>query len=464
MNEFFDETFEADTKAIDDLFTNYKTDSERFRQQLASIITNPSKFLDVEKVKAEKDLLDSKVSSNIQRLELKKKEPSQVVELESLSNIISTIKDLIASANIRIEEHNKVVENIKKERRDLTAQVWKYLLDIELKDDLVDYKKRKNDLSKAIDSMEKKIAEVKEEKGKKETDLRKLEKQTTSIQPTIDGINSILSSFGFQGFSITKSDDRKNYKLLRSNGEDAKDTLSEGEKNFISFLYFYHLLKGSDSESGITTDRVVVFDDPVSSLDSDILFVVSSLIKGLFDEVRAGTGYIKQVFVLTHNVYFHKEVTFNSNRRDKAMNEETFWIIRKSGMKSKIEKYDSNPIKTSYELLWAEVRNPDRSNLTIQNTLRRILENYFKILGGVKPDEICSMFEGKDIQICKSLFSWVHAGSHYAYDDIYLSIDDTMVETYLKVFKDIFDKTKQSAHYNMMMGEENITEPEEVTE
>ena len=133
-------------------------------------------------------------------------------------------------------------------------------------------------------------------------------------------------------------------------------------------------------------------------------------------------------------------------------------------MKSKIEKYDSNPIKTSYELLWAEVRNPDRSNLTIQNTLRRILENYFKILGGVKPDEICSMFEGKDIQICKSLFSWVHAGSHYAYDDIYLSIDDTMVETYLKVFKDIFDKTKQSAHYNMMMGEENITEPEEVTE
>jgi len=464
LNEFFDETFEADTKAIDDLFTNYKTDSERLRQQLDSIITNPSKFLDVEKLKAEKDLFDSKVSSNIQRLELKKKEPSQVVEMESLSNIISTIKDLIASANARIAEHNKVVENIKKERHDLTAQVWKYLLEIELKDDLVYYKKRKNDLSKAIDSMEKKIAEVKAEKRKKETKLRELEKQMTSIQPTIDGINGILASFGFQGFRLAKSDNGKSYKLIRPNGEDAKDTLSEGEKNFICFLYFYHLLKGSDSESGITTDRVVVFDDPVSSLDSDILFVVSSLIKGLFDEVRAGTGYIKQVFVLTHNVYFHREVTFNPNRRDRAMNEETFWIIRKSGLVSKIERHDSNPIKTSYELLWAEVRNPDRSNLTIQNTLRRILENYFKILGGVNPDEICSMFEGKNRQICKSLFSWVHAGSHYAHDDIYLSVDDAMVETYLKVFKDIFDKTGHSAHYEMMMGEENITEPEEVTE
>ncbi|MEL0587517.1 MAG: AAA family ATPase [Candidatus Thiodiazotropha sp. (ex. Lucinoma kazani)] len=135
----------------------------------------------------------------------------------------------------------------------------------------------------------------------------------------------------------------------------------------------------------MTNDRVVVFDDPVSSLDSDILFIVGSLIKGLFDEVRAGTGHIKQVFVLTHNVYFHKEITFNPKRRDVAMNEETFWIVRKPAHVTKVEKYSSNPIKTSYELLWSEVRNPDRSNLTIQNTLRRILENYFKILGGVEP-------------------------------------------------------------------------------
>ena len=32
---------------------------------------------------------------------------------------------------------------------------------------------------------------------------------------------------------------------------------------------------------------MVVFDDPVSSLDSDILFIVGSLIKNLCQEVRA---------------------------------------------------------------------------------------------------------------------------------------------------------------------------------
>lgn len=127
-----------------------------------------------------------------------------------------------------------------------------------------------------------------------------MEKQTTSIQPTIDGINTLLSSFGFKGFALAKAATGSSYKLIRSDGSDAKATLSEGEKTFVTFLYFYHLLKGSDSESGMTTDRIVVFDDPVSSLDSDILFIVSSLIKGLFDEARTGTGYIKQIFVLTH--------------------------------------------------------------------------------------------------------------------------------------------------------------------
>ena len=201
----------------------------------------------------------------------------------------------------------------------------------------------------------------------------------------------------------------------------------------------------------MTTDRVIVIDDPVSSLDSDILFVVSSLIKGLFEEVRTGKSHIKQVFILTHNVYFHKEVTFNPNRRSCAMNEETFWVVRKSGSSSKIEKHNSNPIKTSYELLWAEVKKPDRSNLTIQNTLRRILENYFKILGCVDPEKICGFFEGRERVICKSLFSWVNEGSHYALDDLYVSTGEAMVETYLEVFKDIFEKSNHLAHYEMMM-------------
>ena len=45
LNEYFDETFVADSKAIDDLANNYSTDSARLQQQVASIITAPSRSL-----------------------------------------------------------------------------------------------------------------------------------------------------------------------------------------------------------------------------------------------------------------------------------------------------------------------------------------------------------------------------------------------------------------------------------
>ncbi len=452
LKEYFDESFEYDSQEIDGILTNYEADSARVQQHIESIIEAPSKFLDVEKLKSEKELLGSKIAINSQRLAEKKKEASRVIKLESVSNVVKTIDSLIEEANKLIDEHNQVVANIKAERAALTEQVWSFVLE-ELKADISSYKAECDSLGKAIKSLASQISMAREELQEKEQEIRELEKQTTSVQPTINGINAILSSFGFQGFSVAKTIDGSNYKLIRADGSEAHQTLSEGEKTFVTFLYFYHLLKGSESESGITNDRVIVFDDPVSSLDSDILFIVSSLIKGLFDEIRAGVGYIKQLFVLTHNVYFHKEVTFNQKRHGVAMNEETFWIIRKPAQVTKFENHPSNPIKTSYELLWLEVRNPARSNLTIQNILRRIIENYFKILGGVDPDEITSKFEGKEKMICKSLFSWVNDGSHFAQDDLYVTIESSSVESYLQVFRAIFDKQGHIAHYKMMMGD-----------
>jgi wobble nucleotide-excising tRNase len=462
LNEYFDETFVTDSKAIDDLATNYGIEAARIQQHIASIIASPSKFLDVEELKAGKELLDAKIALNNQRLAGKKKEASQVVDLESLSDVSASIKTLIDTANTEVAAHNKMVTNLATERRTLTAQVWKFILE-ELKTYLTTFKTAKDGLDKAIAAMTTQITVATADKARKAAEIRALEKQTTSIQPTIEGIKSLLSTFGFQGFKLAKAASGNAYKLVRLDGADAKVTLSEGEKTFVTFLYFYHLLKGSESETGMTTDRIVVFDDPVSSLDSDVLFIVGSLIKGLFDEVRAGTGHIKQIFVLTHNVYFHKEVTYNSKRKDAAMNEETFWIVRKPELVSKLDKHPTNPIKTSYELLWAEVRKPERSNLAIQNTLRRILENYFKILGGIEFDDLCAMFDGKERLICKSLCSWVHDGSHYAHDDLYVSIDDSMVDSYLKVFRAIFDKSGHSAHYKMMMGVAYVDAPIAVT-
>jgi wobble nucleotide-excising tRNase len=455
LNDYFDEAFKTDANAIERLYTEYKSDSEHLQQDLETLLDNSSERLDIEKLQSQKALLDSKVSLNIQHIEEKRREPSRSVYLDSLDDILETIRTLLDKANTKIQSHNKMVANIQTERAELTEQVWRYLLDEEIKSALASYNSKKAEFEKAIDNLQKKIGNKTEEEWQKEQEIRILEKDTTSIQPTIDAINALLKSFGFQGFVLAKSEHDRFYKIQRSDGSDAKGTLSEGERNFIAFLYFYHLVKGSASESGLTSDRVVVFDDPVSSLDSNVLFVVSSLIKELFNEVRENNGRVKQVFVLTHNAYFHREVSFNQRRTvGRKLNEETFWTVRKSVLISEIQKHTANPVKNTYESLWIEVRGTEPRSPSLQNTLRRILEHYFKILGNVDPDAICAKFEGQEKWICRSLFSWVNAGSHSAHDDPHFSPDESMFEAYLGVFKKIFEKTGHIAHYKMMMGDD----------
>ena len=160
----------------------------------------------------------------------------------------------------------------------------------------------KSALDKGVAGLTKGIEAKTAALGTAKAALADLEKSITSVQPTVNEINGILTSFGFTSFKLATAGEQENfYAIIRSDGSDAARTLSEGERSFITFLYFYHLIRGSTSASGLNVDRVIVFDDPVSSLDSDVLFIVSALIRGVVAEACRGDGLIKQVFLLTHN-------------------------------------------------------------------------------------------------------------------------------------------------------------------
>jgi wobble nucleotide-excising tRNase len=145
LNEYFDETFEKDSKAIETLEINYKTSANSIRQRLDSILDTPCKYLDVIKLKSKKDLIDSKITLNLQQIAKKKKEPSQSIALESLAYLLSEANEVIANANEQINSHNTMVANLKQEQIGLKAQVWKYLLEEELKDDLAYYDSKLNE-------------------------------------------------------------------------------------------------------------------------------------------------------------------------------------------------------------------------------------------------------------------------------------------------------------------------------
>ena len=126
--------------------------------------------------------------------------------------------------------------------------------------------------------------------------------------------------------------------------------------------------------------------------------------------------------------------------------------------RSSVERCTENPIRSAYELLWDDVKKNNISSVSLQNTLRRILENYFTMWGGMKKDEICKLFDGREKLICQSLFSWVNDGSHSIHDDLYINQGTQTNSAYLQVFKNIFVRAGQVGHYNMMVGNTDTSE------
>jgi wobble nucleotide-excising tRNase len=324
----------------------------------------------------------------------------------------------------------------------------------EYKTEISKFNNQSSGLETGIANIDKQYKDKIREYKTLDAEIKILNKNVTSIQPTIDEINRVLKYYGFLNFEIVPAQDEGFYQIQREDGTVAEATLSEGEITFITFLYYLQLTKGSILEDEINHERVLVIDDPISSLDSNVLFVVSTLIKDIIKRLKEDKGNIRQLILLTHNVSFHKEVSFIDGRT-KTCNKTNFWILRKNDKVTNLQNFKmNNPIQSSYELLWKEFKSEEvKSTLTVQNIMRRIIENYFKLLGKYGDDDLIKKFSTKEEQeICRSLISWINDGSHSINDDLYIELQDRTVEVYKKVFKDIFVLTDHEGHYNMMMN------------
>lgn len=458
IENYFDESFVSDTKKVKELGEEYLRISENLLNDLQLIETNEkakeNSKLDIDKFSSRLKTIISQTTANKEIITSKLKEPSRDFVFIDTKDQLVEILQIIKETNQEINKHNKIVENYSTERASLISSIWKFLTE-EYNVQIQAYNKRINGLKKGIENLFNDRKKLLDEYQALDKEIKELTKNVTSIQPSVDEINKILESFGFNNFKIVPSEIGLNqYQIQRENGELAESTLSEGEITFLTFLYFLQLAKGSTDETTITDDRILVVDDPISSLDSNVLFVVSTLLKNIIKDIKADNSNIKQLILFTHNVYFHKEVSFINGRTNEC-NKTNYWILRKTDKTSSIQNYDTkNPIQNSYELLWKELKNRDnRSCISIQNTMRRIIENYFKILGKYGDDDLVNKFDTpQEKEICRALISWINEGSHTIPDDLFVEQQADMTEKYFDVFKAIFDKTKHLEHYNMMMN------------
>lgn len=355
IESYFDETYLSDIKLLKELKQEYNTLTLNIINVLNGIEENQRVFsktkLDIDKFSAYLKTLISQSTTNSEYLNNKIKEPSRSIELVSIKEQCDLLTELVNEANTEIKKHNNIVTNYATERNNLIKAIWKFLIE-EYRPEITVFNSKKNGLEKGITTLDTLHKAKQDEYRKLDAEIKNLNKNVTSIQPTIDEINRILKSYGFLNFAIVPTKEDGFYQIQREDGTIAETTLSEGEITFITFLYYLQLSKGGISEEEVNIERILVIDDPISSLDSNVLFVVSTLIKDIIKNIKADIGNIRQLILLTHNVYFHKEVSFIDGRT-KFCNQTNFWILRKNDKVTTLQSFKmDNPIQSSYELLW----------------------------------------------------------------------------------------------------------------
>jgi wobble nucleotide-excising tRNase len=479
LNNLLDEGYRRDEELINSCMSKYDKEANRIIQQMKDQVAEYKEYFNnnEDNYRNLLEILERTINNNKSAITEKQKDPGREVKLDSTEDRIIEINKIIDKANEEVEENNKIASNAKEAKEKLKRQVWEKVRNDS--DEIIrHYEKIISGLDEEIDKKKKNEGGLKDKLKEYQDRIGVINKAGINIQETADSINNMLNQFGFSNFKL-KEQEEKYYAIEYKDGGNAFRGLSEGEKNFVTFLYFYYSLKGNANPDQLGEDKgkIIIIDDPVSSLDNDVLHVVSGLIRGLINSAmnkgeESNTHEAisinklinpEQVFVLTHNPHFLR-ITGNHYVKKIKKEKVVFFRILKS---SKIQRVVDNPILTSYEMLWGSLAeykqiidgNGDKEiGVGIQNSMRRILEYYFEWLGGIKFNDLPNKFnEGDEKSICHLLIDYLHVGSHGVDDSSFDISSNGQLDKFLDVFENIFTKLGHKNHYEMMMSKFNTT-------
>lgn len=474
----FDQTYQLNLQNLQAYLQSYR---DIANQSIAPIGHPPAEVMPqihLHPYTEQYQLLSTTIRSNISEIESKIANPGSIAHITPTAPIIQELKSIVAGYNKAINTNNEAVDQKGVKQEECKKLLVSHIA-FELEDSTRTFNQSMKTTSGSIGDLDAAIVESNAEIARIDSELRNLRKQTVETETAKDSINKMLRDSGMQGFYLVSKQDAPNvYEITRPDGTIATN-LSEGERNFIAFLYFYHLVQGTNNADGVSNQKVIVIDDPVSSMDDKSLFIVSALTRQMIEICRnaadgsspiASGSFIKQIFVFTHNAYFHREITYSYVDKYRYV---SFYLIRKVNSKSSVmlcdemnpriptERINRNPVKNSYAALWEEYKHLD-SPIALMNVIRRILEYYFLQLCGYEGITLrqAVLINNKDkfkdeeqFQLASAMFAYIKASSigmndGFDYVEEGMSIDDCRF-----VFKMIFECMNQNQHYEMMMNE-----------
>ena len=375
----------------DDLGVSYETTELSFRQELTK--------------------LHEFAKTLIQSLKEKKEQPFKSLGLDV--SVPDMSGDFVDNFNQVIQQHNERCTDFKSRTTDARDR---------LADDII--AESSNDYSGLLNV----VRVTRDAIAPIETDIQNLTQEIENLereivehrQPAEELNNDLRNYLGHDELHLEVKD--TGYEFMR-NGVSA-DSLSEGERTALALLYF---LKSLDDREFSLNDGVVILDDPVSSLDENSIYLA-------FGYIRQRTQDADQLFLLTHNFTFFRQVRnwfhnlrgqrrIQVNRRparfymlDQVLDSETRCTAIRP-LDPLLERYESE-----YHYLFARVYR-ERSVATettleqlydIPNVARRLLETFLAFRRPHVPGELWKKLQDTQFDHSKKLriIRFVHTHSH----------------------------------------------------
>lgn len=445
INAYFDESYNRDKSQIEQMISRYDAEIKKATDFFNAI--KDDSFL--EKNKAEIESLSANLISvlehNLNTLREKAKTPGIQVSLQPINEIIESINSIIKNANNEITLYNQRIADIKGSKSKIRDSFW-CLMRKEYNSVIELYAANEKAYEQSVKNAQKELQTKTSEINTNTALIEENRKKTVNIDEAVENIKNGLIDIGITDFTIEKySEEEALYRLKREDlDEDVFKTLSEGEKMVISFLYFIELCKGESTAEKASNKKIVVIDDPISSLSHIYVFNIGRLIHNEF----LRTKKYDQLFILTHSLYFFYELT-NTNHKERKEPQKLFRIC-KNTESSYFEDMKYEDIQNDYQAYWHIIKDEKQSPALIANCMRNVMEYFFNF---VEKQDFAQVFQRPELQENRYMAfnRYMNRESHSKGQNIF-DIKEFNYDSFREAFKKVFETEGYIDHYNKMIG------------